>query len=309
MLARALGRSGCRRELCPLLAVRGIGSQRALCAAAGDKQGGSGAPVNEGVKPQEGAEPKDSGIEQEAAEGEDAGGAGPGDGQPGDKRPVFGYYEAAHVPGRYPTRAEIGSFADPGTLDYELKHDVPAFDDTPGADPLYDLGEWLKKHAPEAAPTPHIKGLLGKALEDEDIKKLAAYLYNAEERVKASDKPSIFRWEVQFVLDPGNTYHPANRKVKMRVYLKELQRAYQLSDDAIQHVIRICQNRYNPNKGELTLVSEKYAHREDNRRHIMETVASLIEEGHSKFPAEAQEGGEQTPLKEAPRDDAAVHMS
>jgi len=186
---------------------------------------------------------------------------------------------------------------------------VPAIDDTPGADPLYDLGEWLKKHAPEAAPTPHIKGLLAKALDDEDIKKLAAYLYNAEERLKANDKPSIFRWEVQFVLDPGGSHHPANRKVKMRVYLKELQREYQLSDDAIQHIIRICQNRYNPNKGELTLVSEKYAHREDNRRHIMETMASLIEEGHSKFPALPQEGGDHTSSNYGPRDDATVQVA
>ena len=42
--------------------------------------------------------------------------------------------------------------------------------------------------------------------------------------------------------------------------------------------------RYNPNTGELTLVSEKYQYREDNRRHAMEMMTSLIDEGRRKFP-------------------------
>jgi len=101
VVARALARGGCR-ELCPLLGGGGIGSQRALCASAGDNQEGGIAPVDGGTAPQKGAE-------QDAVEGEGAGGAEPGDDQPGDGQPgdsqpgneppVFGYYEAAHVPG------------------------------------------------------------------------------------------------------------------------------------------------------------------------------------------------------------------
>lgn len=45
------------------------------------------------------------------------------------------------------------------------------------------------------------------------------------------------------MLAVGGEDHPANRKVKMMVYLKELQREYKLSDAAIQHIIAICQNR------------------------------------------------------------------
>ena len=47
--------------------------------------------------------------------------------------------------------------------------------------------------------------------------------------------------------------------------------------------------RYNPNNGKLTLVSEKYEMREDNRRHIMEMITQLVSEGRQAFPAEDDE--------------------
>jgi hypothetical protein len=42
--------------------------------------------------------------------------------------------------------------------------------------------------------------------------------------------------------------------------------------------------RYNPNKGELTLVSEKYPDREENRRDILDTLHALVAEGERAFP-------------------------
>lgn len=44
--------------------------------------------------------------------------------------------------------------------------------------------------------------------------------------------------------------------------------------------------RYNPNKGELTLVSERHPEREENRLHIMDTLHALIEEGERVHPSE-----------------------
>lgn len=41
----------------------------------------------------------------------------------------------------------------------------------------------------------------------------------------------------------GDFEHPKNRLVKMRVFLRELQRKYDLSDNALQHIIEIVQNR------------------------------------------------------------------
>ncbi len=42
--------------------------------------------------------------------------------------------------------------------------------------------------------------------------------------------------------------------------------------------------RYNPQKGLLTLVSEKYPDREENRRDILDTIHSLVAEGERAFP-------------------------
>ena len=54
--------------------------------------------------------------------------------------------------------------------------------------------------------------------------------------------------------------------------------------------------RYNANKGLLTLVSEKYSMREENRRHIMEMLAQLVSEGHQAFPVPgAHMSGNQQP--------------
>jgi len=55
--------------------------------------------------------------------------------------------------------------------------------------------------------------------------------------------PSIFRWEVNHVFSKGDYEHPKNREVKMRVFVKELQRKYSLSDEAIQHILSIVDTR------------------------------------------------------------------
>jgi hypothetical protein len=50
--------------------------------------------------------------------------------------------------------------------------------------------------------------------------------------------------------------------------------------------------RYNPNKGELKLVSEKYPSSEENRQHVMELLYKLIQEGERKYPRPSPEGGQ-----------------
>lgn len=47
--------------------------------------------------------------------------------------------------------------------------------------------------------------------------------------------------------------------------------------------------RYHPDNGELTLVSEKTPDREENRRHIMDMLHDLVEEGHRAYPAAVAE--------------------
>ncbi|GMH40662.1 hypothetical protein BSKO_08566 [Bryopsis sp. KO-2023] len=200
------------------------------------------------------------------------------------------YYEAWHRPGRYPSRAEIGNYSDSGTLDTEMLLDWETRGDGPKGVRLYDLPKWLRHNKPEDAPRPRIKGLLAQALEDKDIQELHDYFLAKEEEFRETESPSIFKWEIQFVLSVGGEDHPANRKVKLRVYMTELQEHYGLDDEAVQHICRICQTRYNPSNGMLTLSVEKYPLREDNRRECMRIVEALVLEGMRKSPGITEDG-------------------
>ena len=64
----------------------------------------------------------------------------------------------------------------------------------------------------------------------------------------------------------------------------------------------ICAHRYNPNKGELTLTSEKYPHREANRNHIMQMLRDLVAEGHRVMGAEGVPMDSQEPVQPVPQD-------
>jgi hypothetical protein len=43
--------------------------------------------------------------------------------------------------------------------------------------------------------------------------------------------------------------------------------------------------RYNPDKGLLTLTSEKYGEREENRLTIVEMLSELVKEGQRAYPS------------------------
>lgn len=51
--------------------------------------------------------------------------------------------------------------------------------------------------------------------------------------------------------------------------------------------------RYNPKNGELTLTSERYPEREENRLHIMDMLHALIAEGERVYPSEKAEEQQQ----------------
>ena len=57
--------------------------------------------------------------------------------------------------------------------------------------------------------------------------------------------------------------------------------------------------RYDKSTGKLTLVSEKYNVREENRRHIVEMLAQLVSEGHQAFPNADSEALAKAPLQQA----------
>jgi hypothetical protein len=100
----------------------------------------------------------------------------------------------------------------------------------------------------------------------------------------------IIRWQIRHVFAVGVTEgHPANRKVKAWVHLRELQREYGLTDDALRHIAAICGPRYNPGSGEVKLTADRYPHREANRAHILRIIDDLVAEGHRRHPAPQQQ--------------------
>ncbi|EPS72381.1 hypothetical protein M569_02378, partial [Genlisea aurea] len=96
---------------------------------------------------------------------------------------------------------------------------------------------------------------------------------------KDSDDPPgegpILRWRTRVVISPGSdSWHPKNRKVKLAVTVKELG----LSKHQFIRLRELAGKRYDPGKDELTITSERFEHREENRKDCLRTLFALIEE-------------------------------
>ncbi|KAL2343533.1 hypothetical protein Fmac_004818 [Flemingia macrophylla] len=85
----------------------------------------------------------------------------------------------------------------------------------------------------------------------------------------------ILRWQTRVVFAPGgDAWHPKNRKVKLSVTVKELG----LSKYQFRRLRELVGKRYHPGRDELTITSERFEHREENRKDCLRTLLSLIEE-------------------------------
>ncbi|EOA30674.1 hypothetical protein CARUB_v10013812mg [Capsella rubella] len=88
-------------------------------------------------------------------------------------------------------------------------------------------------------------------------------------------KGPILRWQSRIVFAPGgDAWHPKNRKVKMSVTVKELG----LSKHQARRLRELVGKRYHSGKDELTITSERFEHREENRKDCLRTLYGLIEE-------------------------------
>ncbi|CAK9329967.1 unnamed protein product [Citrullus colocynthis] len=97
----------------------------------------------------------------------------------------------------------------------------------------------------------------------------------------------ILRWQTRVVFAPGgDAWHPKNRKVKLSVTVKELG----LSKYQFRRLRELVGKRYHPGKDELTITSERFEHREENRKDCLRTLLSLIEEAGkaNKFVEDAR---------------------
>lgn len=85
----------------------------------------------------------------------------------------------------------------------------------------------------------------------------------------------ILRWRTRVVIGPGgDSWHPKNRLVKLGVTVKELG----LSKNQFRRLRELVGKRYHPGKDELLITSERFEHREENRKDCLRTLISLIEE-------------------------------
>nr|XP_010926904.1 uncharacterized protein LOC105049066 [Elaeis guineensis] len=100
----------------------------------------------------------------------------------------------------------------------------------------------------------------------------------AGKKVDLDDPPGegpILRWESRIVFAPGgDAWHPKNRKVKLSVTVKELG----LSRHAFCRLRELVGKRYHSGRDELTITSERFEHREENRKDCLRTLYALIEE-------------------------------
>ncbi|KNA20540.1 hypothetical protein SOVF_051530 [Spinacia oleracea] len=98
------------------------------------------------------------------------------------------------------------------------------------------------------------------------------------EKKKSDDPPGvgpILRWHTRVVFAPGgDAWHPKNRKVKLSVTVKELG----LSKYQFRRLREIVGKRYHPGKDELTIISERFEHREENRKDCLRTLLNIIED-------------------------------
>ncbi|KAL4426864.1 hypothetical protein ABPG77_006650 [Micractinium sp. CCAP 211/92] len=191
------------------------------------------------------------------------------------------------------SRKELGSFADEYAAE-EFDVEQELYPEVPENQPLYNLRDSMPEiYQNKTHLFDRLRRLKQEQYPDMPIEQFAEEVLGIDAPEEQPPRPGarrIIRWEVRHVFAVGtNEAHPANKKVKAWVHLRDLQHEHGLSDAALQHIARVCGPRYNPGTGELKLTSDRYPHREANRAHIRQIIDALVEEGRRKFPAQQQQ--------------------
>ncbi|PRW58621.1 28S ribosomal mitochondrial [Chlorella sorokiniana] len=191
------------------------------------------------------------------------------------------------------SRAELGSYADDYVAE-EFDVEVDMYPEVPENVPLYNLREVVPEiYEPRSDLLDRLRRLKDEKYAGMPVQQFIRDVLGFNEPEEQPPRPGarrIIRWEIKHVYAVGVTArHPANRRVKAYVYLRDLQEQYGLTDAALQHIAAVCGPRYNANKGQLKLTSDRYEHREANRAHIRKMIDDLVAEGHRKHPAPQQQ--------------------
>ncbi|KAL9230854.1 hypothetical protein vseg_006149 [Gypsophila vaccaria] len=178
-----------------------------------------------------------------------------------------------------------------------------------------ELGEKLERNELEAEEAYEQFKVFEDEIVAEHIKKdeeeglLESEELAVPEGKKSDDPPGvgpILRWQTRIVFCPGgDAWHPKNRKVKLSVTVKELG----LSKHQFRRLREIVGKRYHSGKDELTITSERFEHREENRKDCLRTLLSIIEEAGkaNAFVDEARAAYVKQRLKANPAFMARLH--
>ncbi|KMT06235.1 hypothetical protein BVRB_7g161620 [Beta vulgaris subsp. vulgaris] len=117
-----------------------------------------------------------------------------------------------------------------------------------------------------------------KKVEKEEASPKSDEVTDLVKKNKSDDPPGVgpvLRWQSRVVFAPGgDAWHPKNRKVKLSVTVKDLG----LSKYQFRRLREIVGKRYHPGKDELTIISERFEDREENRKDCLRTLLNIIED-------------------------------
>ena len=91
----------------------------------------------------------------------------------------------------------------------------------------------------------------------------------------------VLEWDLRYVFSPAiaKEEHPANRKARCRIHIRDLQRQTGLSDNALRYIAELSDKRYDEYSGILKLTCDKYMSLDENRREVLNMLKKLIDEG------------------------------
>jgi len=137
--------------------------------------------------------------------------------------------------------------------------------------PEFDAMKKIKDEHPEMSPV--------------EIAKLVGFEIVDSEVLKDSSLEQL-KWTFRSVLVPlaAGEEHPVNSKVTCEFDIGTFQKHYSLSDDAVKYIAQICDSRYDELTGKVTLISDRFESREENKEHLEKIIQDLVKEGAALYP-------------------------
>ena len=184
------------------------------------------------------------------------------------------------------TRKEAGSYGRPDFVAQYVKELEEGMKLPPGVS-MYNLDEAMPEILEPMCPEYDAMQAIKQQHPDMDLVEVAKRVgFHVQDIEPIDESEPHLRWTYRNVLVPlaVGEQHPVNSKVKCEFHLKSLQEQYSLSNEGVDYIALICDQRYDAKTGIVTLVSDSFASREENRLNIEQTIRDLVKEGQKLGP-------------------------